>query len=388
MMSHEAAHTLVQVICVLLAFATLSWLVMYRPIKVAPNASIRFALANLSILLALLLYTQRSDEPNYLYWLVADLIVLFGFGMLRNGAQTLYRLPLSWKTDLAIAASTALLMLFAEPSFHSAGYLVAVLSVAAGLSMLGLTRDHYFAFRDTLTSFALNWFVIPLFMISMLFFLRAVAIAIYPDQVNFLASIHHNDAVPILWMYITLILVLNILVIGNTINKLVTKIMNIANKDPLTQCYNRFALNRKIAKQHQAWIEEHAAYSVILFDLDYFKTINDKYGHMVGDTILVETAKLVQASIKANDILYRYGGEEFLILLPNTLADQCFNIALRCQQVLNQAQIQHEDLTLKVTASFGCATINKGLTCNELLLKADNAMYKAKEAGRNCIVRS
>ncbi|WP_394132923.1 GGDEF domain-containing protein [Shewanella maritima] len=384
-MQQDSANTLIQVICLLLAVASVSWVIMARPMRVAPKASIRFALANFLVLVGMLLYTQRSDASSYLYWLIADVIILFGFATLRRGAQTLYRLPSSLHIDLTIIVITAAAMLFVPPHADSAPYLVSVLSLSAAIIFYGLARDHYLAFKETMTSFATYWLVVPILIISVLFTSRTFILILLPEHIDTFATLNTEQAKPILWAYIAFILVVNILIVGNSINKLVTKIMTIANVDALTGVWNRNYLQRHLAKIHQRWLNTKEVYSVILFDLDHFKLINDTYGHGVGDSVLQQTAQALGLEIQKHDIFCRFGGEEFLIILPNTDQQQARIVAERCHQVLTNFQVQTDSKVIKVTASFGIATIQPNLSTDNLLSLADNAMYEAKGAGRNCI---
>ena len=385
MMEHESAKTLLEVICILAATAALSWTMMAGPMRVAPGASKRFAMANTCVLIGILLYSGRSEEPSYLYWWLAELIILSGFCTLRHGVQRLYRLKSSLKFDIGLVVITAILMSFVSPQESNAVYLVAVLSVAASISFLLLARDHYYAFKNTFTAFATYWLVIPLAMIGLLFLFRAIALAIYPEYVDALATLNTQEAKPVLWIYILLILLVNILIIGNSISKLVTKILTLANQDPLTSTWNRNFFPKKLQQIHDAWLLTNQPYSLLLIDLDHFKSINDAYGHIVGDDVLKHCAKTLSDVIGKDDFLCRYGGEEFLIMLPKATIANADVIAQRCLSALTCNPFITDKYTITVTASIGCASVVKDMPASTVLLKADKAMYEAKNASRNCI---
>ena len=157
---------------------------------------------------------------------------------------------------------------------------------------------------------------------------------------------------------------------------------NLARIDQLTKISNRLYLDEVLLKQYYRFNRYGEICSFILVDIDHFKEVNDTYGHIVGDKILIEFAQLLQKSVRKDDIVGRWGGEEFLIILPHT--------SLRDAQILAEKLLQRVNShTFSVvkhkTASFGVATIKKGLTIEECINLADQALYEAKKAGRNCV---
>ncbi|QBF82926.1 GGDEF domain-containing protein [Shewanella maritima] len=386
-MEYDSANTLMQVVCLLLAFAAVSWAIMVRPMRIAPKASLRFSIANACVLAGMLLYTQRSADVSYLYWIGADVTILLGVSCLRSGAQALYHLPSSLHIDLSIIAITALLMSLVPPSAASGAYHVCLLSVSCAVLFYGFARDHYFGFKETLTSFATYWLVVPLVLISLLFLSRAILLIVDTSHLSSIATLDASPQRPVLvlWVYIVFILVVNILAVGNSINKLVTKILSMANVDALTGVYNRNYLHHKLNKVHRQWLQHQSQYSVLLFDLDHFKQINDTYGHGIGDEVLKQTAQRISQSLYSDDFFFRFGGEEFLVLMPNTSVDQAHSLAQRCKAILNDFSVATAQGAIKVSASFGVASISQGMSSEQLLSHADKAMYQAKHAGRDCI---
>lgn len=162
--------------------------------------------------------------------------------------------------------------------------------------------------------------------------------------------------------------------------------------DPLTEVHNR----RSILNILELEIERRMRFksdlestACIMVDLDYFKNINDTYGHQAGDAVLSDVAKLLQKCIRKTDSVGRYGGEEFIILLPNTSLKLAYKIADRCCKRLRNHNTQvNGSLTLKVTASFGVSSNEKNPNTlpHELINIADKALYQAKDQGRNQVV--
>ncbi|WP_144211873.1 GGDEF domain-containing protein [Shewanella donghaensis] len=385
MIENSSSLILIQVICVLCIAATVAWTIMVVPMRVAPSASWRFALANFSILLGMLLYIQRTDEPSYLHWLVADNIILIGFCFLRWGAQRLYHLKSSHRFDLMILLVTITLMLLVKPQTSSSAYLMIILSCSAATFFFMLAKDHYVAFKANFTAFATYWLVIPILIIGLMFLTRAFILMAYPDNVATYAAFNTKESIPILWTYIFLILMVNILIIGNTINRLVVKIMTLANKDTLTGLWNRNALQNKLDIEHERWLRDRVSYSVILIDLDHFKQVNDQFGHAAGDEVLKAAAKQLSSITRKIDYLCRFGGEEFVLVLSLTDEEKAFKVAEKLQQTLAEIKINWNGAVIETQASIGCVTISEDIAAEDLLQHADKAMYHAKASGRNCI---
>ncbi|RKG30713.1 GGDEF domain-containing protein [Acinetobacter tianfuensis] len=163
---------------------------------------------------------------------------------------------------------------------------------------------------------------------------------------------------------------------------------DLAHTDELTQLYNRrqfvYAAEHKI---HE-W-PTSAATCLLMFDVDHFKKVNDTYGHDVGDQVLQIIANTARKEMRHNDILARFGGEEFIVLIPETQIEDSLMIAERIRQSIAQEQLYLKpDMKLKFTVSIGVAQLNSPQQdLDELIKQADIALYQAKERGRNRVVR-
>lgn len=153
-----------------------------------------------------------------------------------------------------------------------------------------------------------------------------------------------------------------------------------ANTDRLTQLYNRQYLDSIIEKEFARATRYQTAFSLILIDCDHFKTVNDTHGHQVGDLVLGELAQLLRESVRASDIVGRWGGEEFLLVLPDTGIAS----AARLSEKLRCAIDSHEfSVVLHKTASFGVTLLRPNETIKEFISRVDQALYRAKQNGRN-----
>jgi diguanylate cyclase (GGDEF)-like protein len=152
-----------------------------------------------------------------------------------------------------------------------------------------------------------------------------------------------------------------------------------ASDDPLTGLANRRALDLHIA----AWAAENRPIAAIMIDIDHFKAVNDKYSHMVGDRVLRTVASLIRASSRPTDLPVRYGGEEFLLELPNSDPDTVANLAERIRRVVESFPWREIKRDLRVTVSIGIAETRHGVGPAEVVRRADDALYAAKRGGRN-----
>jgi len=161
-----------------------------------------------------------------------------------------------------------------------------------------------------------------------------------------------------------------------------SKLEEMASLDFLTQIYNRHKFESFLEyeiKKHKRY-EKDTSFSLLMIDLDYFKKINDTYGHLKGDYVLQEIAKILKICSRDTDIIARWGGEEFVIMLPHTHLDE----AILVSEKLRSSVEQHKFINIpKITCSIGIAVFHKNDTQKALFKRADKALYKAKELGRN-----
>ncbi|MBI5026316.1 MAG: diguanylate cyclase [Nitrospirae bacterium] len=163
------------------------------------------------------------------------------------------------------------------------------------------------------------------------------------------------------------------------------KMTEMAITDDLTKLFNLRYLNRTIETEIERSNRYGSSVSTIFMDLDYFKNVNDQHGHIAGSKVLVETAQLLLRGLRTVDIVARYGGDEFVIVLPQTSPRSAFQIAERLRKAIEQhVFLKKEGYPLKLTASFGIASYPENAKSkDELIHLADEAMYKVKYATRN-----
>jgi two-component system cell cycle response regulator len=127
--------------------------------------------------------------------------------------------------------------------------------------------------------------------------------------------------------------------------------------------------------------------AALMMDIDHFKDVNDRYGHQAGDIVLQEIAARIRNNLRPTDLLARYGGEEFVALLPRTSADTLIQITQRINVAVGETPITYNGINISVTISIGASILTaESSSLDELLSQADQSVYQAKDAGRNCTV--
>ena len=177
-----------------------------------------------------------------------------------------------------------------------------------------------------------------------------------------------------------------ILGIGSDITKLhevQEKLKKQAYYDELTNIYNRKAYNEKIQEKLDLFNRYKTYFCIAMYDIDDFKFINDTYGHDIGDKVLKELSSEIKTIIRKTDLLFRVGGEEFVIIFPETPIDEAYKIAEKIRIDISNMNI----IKTKVTISIGISQSKIGDTSNSIYAKIDKLMYKSKHNGKNQTTR-
>ncbi|MDX2094873.1 MAG: PleD family two-component system response regulator [Alphaproteobacteria bacterium] len=164
--------------------------------------------------------------------------------------------------------------------------------------------------------------------------------------------------------------------------------VSMAVTDGLTRLYNRHYLDTHLKNLVRQAAEQKRPLSLVIMDMDHFKSVNDTYGHSSGDEVLKALAEVIVRTIRSADLAARYGGEEFVVLMPETDAVRCYEAAERLRKGVEATPfvIPHPESPIRKTISIGCATMQPNDTPESLLKRADVALYEAKNSGRNKVL--
>lgn len=167
------------------------------------------------------------------------------------------------------------------------------------------------------------------------------------------------------------------------------KLVKMSREDALTGLLNRRVILEIAAAEWTRWLRYVAPFSVMIIDLDDFKFVNDRYGHLIGDKVLTLMANTLNRSMRAVDKVGRYGGEEFVVIMPETGIDGAIGAGKNLLHNIRQMRLRTDDLSIRVTASIGVATVSlDDKSLDSVLHRADTALYMAKRQGKDRVVVS
>jgi len=166
------------------------------------------------------------------------------------------------------------------------------------------------------------------------------------------------------------------------LSKEVKQLEKNSHLDPLTKIFNRRALDTYLEKVCEKGKLSHELH-LLMLDIDDFKKINDVHGHLAGDKLLIYITKLLRKTLRDGDKLFRYGGEEFIIILNRVKDDSCMDITHRILELIRSNRLIYKGKSLCVTVSVGATRYHDGDTPNDLIERADRALYKSKNSGKN-----
>jgi diguanylate cyclase (GGDEF)-like protein len=172
-------------------------------------------------------------------------------------------------------------------------------------------------------------------------------------------------------------------------SRLIERLRNLSIRDGLTELYNHRHIMETVGAEFERACRYGSPMSLMMLDIDHFKRVNDQHGHQTGDVVLRDVARLLTGALRSVDAVGRYGGEEFLVVLPHTGYDETRRTAERLRRLVGDHAFRSSDKDLCVTISVGVASYPHGddvRSASDLLRVADQALYRAKEGGRNRVV--
>jgi diguanylate cyclase (GGDEF)-like protein len=230
----------------------------------------------------------------------------------------------------------------------------------------------------------LTWGILSTGAITATYALTWLGVAFPPVQIRNMEQLHFVSSMGLVMVIATYLFIVETTITSTfrNLNEALRRMQEMAVTDELTGIFNRREILR-LAEQERSRVERYApSFTVCLIDLDHFKTINDTFGHAIGDEVLRQVTERIQRAIRKTDYLGRYGGEEFLLLLVDTDVQQAKAFVERLQELVRTitlAGINHQCITMSV----GIAAFRRGESVSQMIARADAALYAAKENGRN-----
>jgi len=336
--------------------------------------------------LGFILLGVRGYAPDFITIIVANIFIFSGFSLLIWGVLKFLHVSTYAFEKISILLLAVLIISFviftySHPNIGarivSISIITASISLYAGLAVLA----HYKNVSLTFMRFLGEAFL----FCSFIFMLRVYFAIIDPNLDDFMVAgtIHAFSLIAL--QFVTIVSCFSLTISAS--QQLAQKLAVQATIDSLTNIYNRRAFDEFAEKSTLKAQREQQPISIIIMDIDFFKQVNDQYGHQVGDKVLQEFSLRLKSSLRQYDILARYGGEEFTLLLPETNARTAMIIAEKLRvKIAKPVFCLDNGAVLSVTSSFGVATSQgEVIDWQQLISLADQALYHAKESGRNCV---
>jgi diguanylate cyclase (GGDEF)-like protein len=378
-----------EVILLLAGIFCAAWLTYQFALIRKGSAGLQFALANFLTGLGVWMVSHRTGEPSFVYYQFADWLVIGGlvsFWSAVNHAVDFQRRQW-WLLALPLAieiAATAILP--PDPRSYLVRALVfnAMCSTVA-LATLGeiLLGHAYHRFTKVITA-AIGW---PFLAAGIAFAVRGMQVLAKAVEQSEPLRDSAGGFTAFLWIFFAILLFINISVVNMVVGKLLNEVQKMADHDPLTGVFSRRYLDDVLRLEHGRFLRYGHTLSFITIDLDNFKKINDTLGHEAGDSALVHACQTFANGLRQCDIFGRYGGEEFVLLCPDTDITSALDVAERLRLALQDTPFHCNGTQVALSASFGVASWQPEDQIQTLLKRADLALYQAKQLGRNRVCR-
>ncbi|MFZ4875918.1 GGDEF domain-containing protein [Janthinobacterium sp. Mn2066] len=312
---------------------------------------------------------------------LANTVFLWGMGLVLIGTQKFYGVRPSWRLFHAAWLLGLLVMacwLYWRPNFAMRVALMSFLVLALNLAQLLVIVRH--GERHLSTSF-----FAALGLLQVLSVLHRGITALQGGAgADLVQGGQYHELYLTVMAFLTLLLPVGFMTVAT--RRLQLLLEQRSNLDPLTSVLNRRGFADAHARESARLQRSGLPLAVMSIDLDFFKAINDAHGHAVGDLVLVDVAGVITAALRAGDFVARFGGEEFVVLLPDTDQERAILIAQRIRQVLHQPRPSGAMHLPRYTVSIGIACQHgSGEPLDAMLLRSDRALYRAKQAGRDRI---
>jgi len=338
----------------------------------------------LILALSFLLIALRHYASDWFSIIIANVLLVASIKVLGEGLLTFYKVKTQRFRYLSNILILAVMPLFVYFTLFNSNTNIRIVIISLFVSLQFICIAFHLKENRELLNHQFILILHVTFLLSGLFFIFRTLWTLSENQIeNYMqAGIIHGVALIVLQL---VIIITGFAVSWSASEKLAKDLELQATIDHLTQTFNRRALEDLAKKEIAQAKREDSNLVVIIMDIDDFKAVNDEYGHVAGDQVLTEFSQRLKDNLREYDSISRYGGEEFLLLLPNTEADVAMIVAEKLRKTIAAPVfLIDENIDIAITASFGVA-INKGnnIEWRQLLSQADQALYLAKYEGKN-----
>jgi diguanylate cyclase (GGDEF)-like protein len=334
------------------------------------------AWAGLSVITWITIAAQLESPP-----LAGVLVGVLGAICLQRGTRLFIARPMNTKTHVALIALVIAVALLPTPKHVKAITNFGVL----GWLYFDIGRDVFRHGRQQLPRVA--WLLaLPVTLGGVGFGFRALTALVNPDSVATVMETNSALNVNGALSYIALVLMLHATLITLVVARLLSELRRLSRHDALTGLLNRRAMEEAL-RERMTLKRQRDAFVVMMLDLDHFKRINDQFGHPVGDAALQHVSRLLSSELGPDNSLARFGGEEFVVMMPQAGLRQGQPLAERLKDLLSANPLAHPSATVSLSVSIGVAEwLGEAEDISHLLSRADAALFQAKVQGRNRVV--
>lgn len=364
------------------ALMSLVFFFMHRSHRQSIHGLRDWALAPLLLFVSTLMLGTQGVAPAWFSIVAANLILISGLSLFLSGACRFYQLPPSWWPWLSLTVAGPLLYWWAEIHPNYGWRLVTVHLITAALQ----AHTFLIIWRHDRSSLAARFTLAVLGTMALLSVTRILTSPLIPGDAHLFTSTALQNLFVGTYGFLVLALTVGFVLLIS--ERLREQLQHLLSHDALTGVLSRRALFEQAFQEVRRTQRTQRPFSVMVMDLDHFKDINDTYGHLMGDRVLRDFATRVQQALRQTDLIGRYGGEEFVAVLPETDSTTARLVA---ERILRHRSTHDE--AVPVTVSIGVVT-SKTLKPDQsahdilesLILQADHALYQAKATGRDRIV--
>ena len=362
-----------------------SWWIAGRWLGLSRRVATHWTLAAVAAAIGLGLILQRGVWPRVLTLLIANMLIMLAFVLIRRGVQVFLRARITDVEHAAVLAAHATLLLYFGIFAYDqkAAVIGASVPIAWTLWRAAFESHHSLAREGVLAT--ARAVAAPLALLGLVFSARVVFGVLAPEA----AARPLNEPNPVnafaAMAFMVVGLVLNMVLALMVVGRLVRRLRQRTLRDALTGLLNRRALGPLLQREATRLRRYGESYALLMVDVDHFKAINDRHGHAAGDAALVQLAAVLRKAAREVDHVVRLGGEEFCLLLPHSDLDGAAHLAQRVHEAVRRAA--WGDVEPGITVSVGVAIAQSAdETPQAVLARADRALYRAKEAGRDRVV--
>lgn len=338
-------------------------------------------LGNLSLAIGFFLNLFQGVLPDWISIVLANILLLQGPNLFQIAFGRFLGQPYSKRIILGFTLVTlAILIYFTYYSYNTSARIIGV-SFLVGTSIFIAVHKLWKARREPY-KFSIWLTIVPLSIYGLFLYIRIFGTIATPPESSF-SNTPFQTVTFLLLFVISFLWTLGFILMVS--QRLQSDLWELANTDTLTRIPNRHATQNFLEQEYARILRKGGEFSVLLIDIDNFKQLNDVHGHAIGDQALIRTAKVFASAVRKQDIAGRWGGEEFLLILPATPVKDAESLAERLRNNMSTINIDDVGALFNLTISVGVGSSKGCNSIDEILKKADDALYAAK-ATKNTVV--